>query len=368
MKILYITTVGGTTCFFKYLIKTLLEQNITVDIASNITASPVPEEYREWGCHIFPLSCTRSPMDKNNFNAIKEIKKIVNQNHYDIIHCHTPIAAVCTRIACRKARKQGSKVYYTAHGFHFHKGAPKESWLLYYPIERLCACWTDVLITINRQDFSLAKRKMKAKSVTYVPGVGIDVGRFSNTPVNRAQKRLGLYVPENTFLLLSVGELNDNKNHEIVIRALSKLHDPKIHYIIAGNGYLEEHLNNLAKRLGVKKQVHLLGYRKDVDELYQVSDAYIHPSLREGLPVTIMEAMASKIPVICSNIRGCQELIKKEFLFSPRDLIDVTEKIQKIRISTNIDEIVNTNYSRLQKYDNYHVTKKILKLYGIPKE
>jgi len=368
MKILYITTVGGTTCFFKYLIKTLLEKNITVDIASNITASPIPEEYRKWGCNIFPLSYTRSPMDKNNLTAIREIQKIVGQNHYDIIHCHTPIAAVCTRIACRKARKQGSRVFYTAHGFHFHKGAPKESWLLYYPIERLCAHWTDVLITINRQDFSLAKRKMKASTVTYVPGVGIDIEHFAKNPINKAQKRLELHVPENTFLLLSVGELNDNKNHEIVIRALSKLHDPKIHYIIAGSGYLEEYLNNLAMSLGIKKQVHLLGYRKDVDELYHASDAYIHPSLREGLPVTIMEAMAAKIPVICSNIRGCQELIKKEYLFCPKDLTDITESIQKIRFSTNIDEIVNANYNKLPKYDNYHITKKMLKLYGIQKE
>ncbi len=368
MKILYITTVGGTTCFFKYLIKTLLEYNITVDIASNTAASPVPEEYREWGCQIFPLTCTRSPMDRNNLTAIKEIKKIVSHNHYDIIHCHTPIAAVCARIACRKARKQGSKVFYTAHGFHFHKDAPKESWLLYYPIEWLCAHWTDVLITINRQDFSLAKKKMKAKSVTYVPGVGIDIERFSSPNIDKAKKRLELHVPENAFLLLSVGELNDNKNHEIVIRALSKLQDPKIHYIIAGSGYLEGYLHNLSAELDIRKQVHLLGYRKDVDELYKASDTYIHPSLREGLPVTIMEAMAAKTPVICSNIRGCQELINSEYLFSPRDLTDVIEKIRRIRFCPDLDSVVNANYGKLQKYNIFHVTRKMLKLYGIKRE
>lgn len=365
MRILFITTVGGTTCFFKYLIKTLLEHNIMVDIASNTSVSPVPEEYRKWGCQIFMLSCTRAPKDKNNLTAIKEIKKIVTQNYYDIIHCHTPIAAVCTRIACRKARKQGSRVFYTAHGFHFHKGAPLENWLLYYPIERICAYWTDVLITINRQDFFLAKKKMKAQSITYVPGVGIDIEKFAKISIHKTAKRLELHVPENAFLLLSIGELNDNKNHETVIRALSELHDPKIHYIIAGSGYLDGYLENLAAELGIKKQIHILGYRKDVNELYKVSDAYIHPSLREGLPVTIMEAMAAKIPVICSDIRGCQELIDKEYLFCPKDTTDVIRKIRKIISSKDVADVIAANYSKLKKYDNYHVTKKMLKLYGI---
>lgn len=157
--------------FFKNFIKELLEDGHTVDIATNETTSKVPDCYREWGCQIYQISCTRSPFNKGNIDAIRQIRKIAADGSYGIVHCHTPIAAMCTRLACRKLRKSGLKVFYTAHGFHFYKGAPLKNWLVYYPIEWLCAHWTDVLITINKEDFELAKKKMKAKRVEYVPGV-----------------------------------------------------------------------------------------------------------------------------------------------------------------------------------------------------
>lgn len=179
MKILYITTVGGMMSFFTRIIQVLLKENNTVDIACNNTVSDVLQCYRDWGCTIYSLSCTRSPLDKGNLKAIKEIKYIVSKGKYDIVHCHSPIAAMCTRLACRTLRKNGVRVFYTAHGFHFYKGAPLKNWMIYYPIEWLCAHWTDTLITINKEDYDRARKHMHAKHVEYVPGVGIDLSLFA---------------------------------------------------------------------------------------------------------------------------------------------------------------------------------------------
>ena len=156
MKILYITTIGGTMNFFQSFIQRLVQEGHTVDIACNNTTSKVAGFYYELGCNVYAIQTSRSPLNKGNIRAIRQIKTLVENNHYDIVHCHTPIAAMCTRIACRRARKQGTKVFYTAHGFHFYKGAPLKNWLVYYPVEKICSYFTDILITINREDYALS--------------------------------------------------------------------------------------------------------------------------------------------------------------------------------------------------------------------
>ena len=321
MKILYITTVGVTMGFFRSFIANLLEAGHTVDIACNETESPVHACYREWGCRVFPLSCTRSPLSGGNLTAVSEIRELVRRERYDIVHCHSPIAAACTRIACRGLRRQGVRVIYTAHGFHFYQGAPLKNWLVFYPVEKLCARWTDALITINHEDYTLAQRKMHAKRVEYVPGVGLDVEKFAHVTFDRAAKRRELGVPEDAFLLLSVGELNENKNHETVIRALAQLPNT-IHYVIAGEGPLRSRLLSTAKEAGAETRVHLLGYRTDVAELDHAADAYVLPSFRKGLNVSLMEAMAAGLPCIASDIRGNRELVRDGetgFLCPPGD-------------------------------------------------
>lgn len=307
MRILYVTTIGSTMNFFVSLISELISQGHVVDIAANETIKEIPECFEKMGCSIYHLSCTRSPINKNNIKAYSEIKNIISDNHYDIVHCHTPIAGAITRLACKSMRKKGLKVFYTAHGFHFYKGAPLVNWLLYYPIEKYCARFTDTLITINHEDFDFAKRKLKARRLKYLPGVGIDVDKFKNTVVDRLEKRKALGVPENAFLLTSVGELNKNKNHSIVIQAIAKLSNPDIHYIIAGKGYLENELKELCVKLSVENQVHILGFRKDIDELYAVSDVVVFPSIREGLGLGAIEGMAAGLPLICSDNRGTRE-------------------------------------------------------------
>lgn len=312
MKILYVTTIGTTMGFFESFIHECILSGHTVDIACNDTDSKVKPIYYDWGCNVYTISCTRSPLNRGTLKAIKELKKIVEDNKYDIVHCHTPIAAMCTRLACRKARKKGTKVLYTAHGFHFYKGAPMKNWLLYYPIEKICSYFTDMIITINQEDFELAKMKMYAKSVEYVPGVGVDIERFSAAVVNREEIRNEINVPKDALLMLSVGELNHNKNHEVVIRAMSKLKNPNIHYAIAGRGELHNYLETLAEELGLTAQIHLLGFRPDIAQLYKASDICVFPSIREGLGLAAIEGMAAGLPLIVSDNRGTRDYAKHE--------------------------------------------------------
>lgn len=346
MKILYVTTIGGTMDFFESFIKQLFEDGHDVDIATNENSSKVPVCYKEWGCTVYQIDTSRTPLNMGNIKAITQIKELVAKEKYDIVHCHTPIAAMCTRLACRKARKNGTKVFYTAHGFHFYKGAPLKNWMLYYPVEKICAYFTDVLITINQEDYALAQKKMKAKHVEYVPGVGIDLTKFGQAVVDKSAKRKELGIPEDATLLLSVGELNENKNHETVIRAIKDL---DVYYIIAGKGDLREHLQGIIDECNMADRVKLLGFRRDVSELYHAADVYVLPSIREGLNVSIMEAMASGLPVVCSRIRGNTDLIDENggALFKPQSIVECKKAIENV-LSQNNEQLSQHNFEKIQ--------------------
>lgn len=362
MKILYITTIGGTMRFFESLIKDLLDAGNVVDIATNEDDSKVPTCYREWNCKIWPISCTRSPLNCGNLKAVHEIRKIVKNGNYDIVHCHTPIAAACTRLACRPLRKKGVKVFYTAHGFHFYTGAPLKNWLLYYPIEKLCAHWTDVLITINKEDFKRAQKHLKAKKVIYIPGVGVDIEKFKPKLSGRERIRTELRLNSDQTVLLSVGELNANKNHERVIRALRGL---DIVYVIVGKGDLRIKLKDIAQKCGV--DVRMVGYRKDVADFYDAADFYILPSLREGLNVSLMEAMASSLTCLVGNIRGNVDLVdaKGGYLFNPENVEDIRNSIEKaFSLSTNQRrEKGEYNSSKIRLFDLQNVKKATAEIY-----
>lgn len=310
----------------------------------------------------FNIPVERFPLSLNNIRAYRQLKKIINEGHYDIIHCHTPVGGVLARLA---ARGSGAKVIYTAHGFHFYKGAPLLNWLVYFPIEWLCAWLTDVLITINQEDYALAKKYMHAKKVIYVPGVGIDLEKFNHNIASeqkKAEKRSELGLSPNDKMLLSVGELNKNKNHQIVIKASAKINNPAIKYFIAGEGTLKDCLLELIKDLGLENQVKLLGYRKDILELLSAADLFIFPSHREGLSVSLMEAIACMVPVTCSNIRGNKDLVVGSALFNQNDVEDVRNKILGM-ISNNCSAEVESNFANLQKYSLENVVNEMRKVY-----
>ena len=263
----------------------------------------------------------RNPLHPGNIKAYLKLKKLIDKEQFDIIHCHTPVGGLLGRLAARKARKKGTKVLYTAHGFHFYKGAPLKNWLMYYPVEKFCSRFTDTLITINREDYSLAKKKMKAKRIEYVPGVGIDLSRFDNVQVDRTAKRKEIGVPEDAFLLASVGEISVRKNHQIIVKTMKEIHNEKIHYAIVGNGALLPKMKDFVEECGLSDRVHFLGYRGDIPEIYKVADVCCLPSIHEGLPVALMEGMATGLPCITSRIRGSTDLIGSDsgFLVDPQD-------------------------------------------------
>lgn len=374
MKILYVTTIGATMNFFREFVDELIKDGNTVDIATNETTSVVPEFYKNLGCKVYPIETSRSPLQKGNVVAIKQIRKLVTEEHYDIVHCHTPIAAMCTRLACRKVRKQGTKVFYTAHGFHFYKGAPLKNWLLYYPVEKICAHFTDVLITINQEDYELAQKKMKAKKVVYVPGVGIDLEKFGNASVDkdaiRRAKREELGIPQDAKLLLSVGELNENKNHETVIRAIAKL-DKKIrdnvYYVIAGKGDRGEYLKRLIEELNLTTQVVLLGFRSDIGELCYSADIFCFPSYREGLGLGAIEGMACGLPIITSNVHGINDYSEDDvtgYKCAPADVNGFAESIQRLVVNDKLcKKFGEYNAVLAKKYDVNHIIKIMENLY-----
>ena len=272
------------------------------------------------GVTFFQIDFTRSVMNlKQDYIAYKQVKKILIENKYAFIHCHSPIGGVIGRLAGHATR---TKVIYTAHGFHFFKGAPLKNWLIYYPIEKFCARYTDVLITINKEDYALAQEKMPAKKVCYVPGVGINLSKIQNIVCDKNEVRNSMGVPEDCILLLSIGELNENKNHQVVLKAIARLNNKNVHYAIAGRGEKKDYLLNLAKELGIENRIHLLGFRTDALQLYKASDLFVFPSFREGLSVSMMEAMASGCPIVCSRIRGNTDLVVDGVggnLFEPND-------------------------------------------------
>lgn len=367
MRILYVTTISNTVnAFLIPHIEMLINEGHQVDVAFNLEQEVNPR-IKELGCKVWILPFQRSPLKLDNKKAYKQLKELLVREKYDLVHTHTPIASAIVRLVCKKL--VGIKVFYTAHGFHFYTGAPLINWLAYYPVEKHLSRYTDTLITINKEDYERAKTKFRAKNIEYVPGVGLDLERFAPLKIDKAMTRERLALPEDAFLVLSVGELNKNKNHEIVIRAIAKLNNPKVHYVICGQGPLEDYLKNLSKELSVENKVHLLGFRKDISIIMQSVDMFAFPSFREGLSVALMESMANGLPVVCSKIRGNVDLIDAEkggYLVGPSDVegfrkgIDALVKNKELR-----NEFGSFNLKKIEEYSIEDVLRDMEKIYEL---
>lgn len=269
---------------------------------------------------------------KRNWIAYRRLCKMLEAHpDIEVIHCNTPIGGVLGRICGHKYQK---KVIYTAHGFHFYKGAPLVNRTIFKWIEQWMARYTDMLITINHEDFEVAQKMhlKKGGKVVYVPGIGIDTAMYDNVVVDASKKKAEIGVPADANLCLGVGDLNDNKNVVTMVKTIAKT-APSVHLALCGFGPLEQQLRQLCIDLNVVDRVHFLGYRTDVKELYKASDFLFMASKREGLPRTTMEAMCAGIPCICSKIRGNTDLIdegKGGYLVAPLDADGFADAISRI--------------------------------------
>lgn len=307
-KILFTATVDNHILSFHIpYLKWFKEQGYEVHVASR-GSSVIPYVDKKYN-----IIFERSPLKINNIKAFFQLKKIIRENNYKLIHCHTPMGSVLTRLAAKNARRKGTKVLYTAHGFHFFKGAPLKNWLLYYPVEKWLARYTDCLITINDEDYKCAlKKHFKAGTIKKVNGVGIDLNKFSpqiNEKKKQLRKQYGYSDEE--FILIYVAELNYNKHQDLLIRVISLLKNniPNIKLLLVGNGNMFSEYKGQVKRLGLEKYIDFLGYRKDVPNLMSIADVAVSTSRREGLPVNIMEAMGTGLALVVSDTRGNRDLV-----------------------------------------------------------
>lgn len=358
-------------------IEILCSLGYSVDVAANfkegsITSQERVNEYRkelkDQGTGTYQIPIPRSVKRvRDIIISYRMVKKLVDKKHYQIVHCHSPIGGVICRLACRKARKSGTKVIYTAHGFHFFKGASKASWIIYYPIEKWCSKFTDILITINQEDYRRASEKFRAGYVEYVPGIGIHTDEIRDVVVDREDRRKEFGFTDSDFVFMSTGQISVRKNHEVVIRALAEINDPKAKYLIAGFGEEEERLKALTRELGVEDRVIFAGYRSDVKELLHCVDAFVFPSLQEGLPVALMEAMAAGLPVVASRIRGNTDLIEdgvNGYLVGCRDISGFV-KPMKYLISRNNTEMKLANQDKIKQFDTVLVKEQMKRIYNV---
>lgn len=265
-----------------------------------------------------------------NMRALRQVEGLMKQNGYAFCHCHSPIGGVVARIAGHRTR---TKVIYTAHGFHFYQGAPVMNWLVYYPVEKMLSRWTDVLITINHEDYKLAKKKFKMKKLTYVPGIGIDTQRERLSQKEKEEKRKELGIPQDAFLITNAAEFTPNKNQKTVIEAIEQLHNPNIYFVMCGIGEKKAELEQYVKEHGLEEHIRFVGFRNDLHEILQTSDCFVLSSFREGLSVALMEAMAEGLPVVCGRIRGNVDLIKDGkggILVSPENKEDYEAAFRKL--------------------------------------
>lgn len=347
-------------------IRILRDLNYDVDVAANFRDTSVwttgridrlKSDLTHFGIDTIHIDFSRNALDlKSHISAYKSLNRLIKERNYLFIHTHTPVASAIVRLVAMHTK---TKVIYTAHGFHFYNGAPIKNWLLFYPIEKFLSFYTDCLVTINKEDYQRACNSFNAVNTVYIPGVGVDRNVFKTSNSAREKIRSELAINDNQILLLSVGELNKNKNHEAVINALAKLKEDII-YTVVGKGALDTYLTNLAKEKNV--ELRLTGFRKNVVDYYSAADIYILPSIREGLNVSLMEAMACGLPCCAGKIRGNVDLItNKECLFSPFSPEEIAQSIKLVMASR--DKCGQDNSGKIINFDKENVIQIMREIY-----
>lgn len=316
MKALFVATVRSHIGQFHMpLIKALKDSGWTVDAAFHDNSYDKPGLDLSIIDNTYEVPFKRNPYDFSNVKAYKTLKTIINNNTYDVIHCNTPVGSVVGRLAARKARKKGTSVFYTAHGFHFFSGAPFKNWLFFYPIEKMLSHYTDLLITINQYDYDLARKKhFSVKKIVKIDGVGVDFSKFhiaSDDEKLSLRQEFG-YDPD-AFILLYAADLSHRKNQQMIFRALALVKEKigKTILLLPGQPILENDYKTMCQELKISNMVRFLGYRRDINKLLAMCDCVVSSARQEGLPINLIEAAAMGKYIIATDVRGNSDVVKQ---------------------------------------------------------
>jgi len=323
--------------------------------------------------HVWEIEWSRNPLDiQNLISAPQTIRKVVELEQYDIVHVHTPVAAFVTRNALRDVKRQQKlQVIYTAHGFHFHPlGNPLKN-TIFLSLEKLAGLWTDYLVVINREDELAAKHYqiLPLNKIRYMPGIGIDLehysaNAFSEAEVQQVRQEMGL--SNENPLFLAVMELIPRKRPQDILKALAELARSNVHCALAGGGLMSEKMKQLASDLGISNQVHFLGDRRDIPTLMRASLATLLTSQQEGLPRSVMESLSMETPVIGTEIRGTQDLLKDGcgLLVKVGDIKGISEAMAwYLEHPEEAKAMGRLGRERMKEYDLQHIIKLHQELY-----
>lgn len=370
MKILYTATVLSHICQFHLPhMKMLQEKGWEVHVAAHDNLDVKNGLLLKYCDRFIEVPFSRSPASSSNIKAHRQLKQLLQQEHYDVILCNTPVGGIVTRLAAKKTRKQGTKVIYMAHGFHFFNGAPKKNWIAYYSIEKHMAKFCDMLITVNEEDYALAKEKFSRRTkIEHIHGVGVDEQRFHPaTEEEQRSMREAEGLSAEDFVILCTGELNENKNQSTLIRAAAIIKDkvPNLKVLLAGNGPKEQELRDLTASLGLQEIVKFLGYRPDLERITPAVDLVVSCSFREGMPLNIIEAMLCKKPVVASHNRGHDELVtdKTGVLILPKDTEGFASAVEKLAANPNErEELGDLAFESARSYTAGEVKKELIRI------
>lgn len=358
-------------------IKILQNLGYKVEIAANFTDGGTLDEKRlnefkkeldKKKLRYIDIHFERSPFSTKNLKAYKSLKKLMKNEQYDLVHVHSPVGSVYGRLA---ARKINATVIYTAHGFHFFAGAPKKNWLLFYPVEKFLSRYTDVLITINKEDYELARKKFHAKKVYLINGVGVSENKFNSklTEDEKEKLRKELNIKADDFVITYVAELNENKNQKFLIDATNELKKeiPSLKVLLIGKGFKEKEYREYIKNLQLENKIYLLGYRTDIANILSISNMAVSTSIREGLPLNVIEYCLNDLPVVATKNRGHIEIIKDNkngYLVNLNDLEALKEKILYIYNNYPLEiEKMKKNHFMVEKFLSCNINKEMEKIY-----
>ena len=371
-KVLLVATVQSHIAQFHRPLANLLHKHeYEVHVAAKNNLAEKNGLQIDFADKIYDLPFARSPKSKDNYFAYKQLKKILDAEKYDVVHCNTPMGGIVTRLAAKAARKKGTQVIYTAHGFHFYKGGPLKSWICYYPIEKLFSRLTDILITITHEDYALASEKFHCK-VEHMHGVGVDENRYF--PIGKNQKKIlrqKMGFTDEQKIILCIGELNENKNQSVAIRMMTQIKEryPNALLLLAGNGPKQRFLEELIAELGLQNNVKLLGYVTNLQDYQHIIDIQVCCSKREGLPLNVVESMLSGNAIVATYNRGHRELIRNGengYLVPQNDSNAMADKVLTLLEDENLKSKMETAaHAFASKYGYSSITKELAKIYGL---